>query len=623
MPPKYTPPINPKDPSGGDKLQSRWEKLSTTQKVEVGALGVGSAVALGLTLGADAPLVAAVDVAGVTAIEAGGVAAGAGEAAVVAGGVGETAAVGEGVVGAARGASVAGKVAKVAGVGGVVGGVGAGINAIGSGIKSLFGGGSKDANDEARQSINSGSSGGFAGRSIRRSSGSHSGTPVMRSNFSSNDMTVGDNTPALLRRVISVLERISGALNVQIGMAEEDSVQRREGALKGESNSVSSSGGGGSGGIAHEIKKGMAAALAAVLLGAGAAAAAPGAPGTPTPPGTPPPLTPEQQAGGLSDIMSHAGTFSSDYKKDVKRLKRDQTAAKHHQQQHHTSHSDPIPNRDPISGNFSGRQRAFLSWIASKEGGPDQVYDQFKPGGKSKFPTAEKLFNGRHLSDLNLNELIHLQTALHNATSAAGVANGQGTSAVGSGQFEKKTLFGLSPNNKKVADGLLGHLGIHPDQYGSTKFTAQLQNRLTLQNAVDNHIDPNKVDQWKDDHEALGRLGNQWQSRQQPGFTRKGKAIKAYTSVQDNAAGLNAIAAASTEVTSTPLVSRGTSPSQKLQQKTGTEVPFWTRLMNTISPSGSNSATQQLVQKVQGNNKRPDIPSPVIKTNNFKHVFGT
>jgi hypothetical protein len=152
------------------------------------------------------------------------------------------------------------------------------------------------------------------------------------------------------------------------------------------------------------------------------------------------------------------------------------------------------------------RGSALLKLIQSKESMPREGYSTYDVtygnySGKSKYITPEQMFNGRKLSDLNIDEVLQYQKSLNAQTAADNVANGQGTSAVGRGQFISGTL--------KLA---LGYAGISPKDYGNIKFTPELQDKLMLLTAIHKRgLDPDKIEQWINDPKAIQGIGDEWE----------------------------------------------------------------------------------------------------------------
>jgi hypothetical protein len=146
---------------------------------------------------------------------------------------------------------------------------------------------------------------------------------------------------------------------------------------------------------------------------------------------------------------------------------------------------------DPVTGNFTERQKMFLKVISSSEGaGYDTVFGNGKYGSPNK-----------KLTDMTINEVTTFQRKLQANTKAAGhgVLNGKvvGTSAVGKGQFVRGTLLET-----------LGSLGHKPKDFDTLKYTAELQNQLILQLAKNKGIDPNRPETLRNQR----RVGSQWES---------------------------------------------------------------------------------------------------------------
>lgn len=152
-----------------------------------------------------------------------------------------------------------------------------------------------------------------------------------------------------------------------------------------------------------------------------------------------------------------------------------------------------------VTGNYTDREKAVLSMISKREGAsdPNIIFgDKSGQPGTGKYSQALGL-DKRPLTDMSINEVLAMQKKLTAMTAADGVANGVGTSAVGSGQFVRGTLIG---NLKK--------LGIPEDQWDKVKYDEDLQHKLTLQNFKDNVGDPNgNPHEWN-----MQALGDQWES---------------------------------------------------------------------------------------------------------------
>ena len=157
------------------------------------------------------------------------------------------------------------------------------------------------------------------------------------------------------------------------------------------------------------------------------------------------------------------------------------------------------------------RNQAFLDLVYGGEAPGAEGHNTafgMRQSGESSFVTPQQMFEGRKLSELNLDEVVNqYQPRLRDETKAAGFGKGSdgtvyGTSAVGRGQFVQGTL-----------KESLGRLGITPDKYASTQFTPELQDRVTLDLAMTKRgLDPNNVEDWMDDPEKLKALGNEWES---------------------------------------------------------------------------------------------------------------
>ena len=154
------------------------------------------------------------------------------------------------------------------------------------------------------------------------------------------------------------------------------------------------------------------------------------------------------------------------------------------------------------------RGSALLKLIQSKESMPragystyDVTYGNYGGPSSSKYVTPESMFNGRKLSDLNIEEVMTYQRALRSQTRAEGIGGGLGTSAVGRGQFLEGTL--------KQA---LSYAGVSPKDYANLKFTPELQDKLMLLTAIHKRgLDPDKIEQWIDDPKAIQKLGLEWE----------------------------------------------------------------------------------------------------------------
>ncbi len=151
------------------------------------------------------------------------------------------------------------------------------------------------------------------------------------------------------------------------------------------------------------------------------------------------------------------------------------------------------------AGNFSARERATLDFISKREGSkdPNTIFGDSKTGGNGQYSKALGL-DKRPLTDMSILEVLDMQKKLTRLTAANGVANGIGTSAVGSGQMIRSTLL----TN-------LRNLGIPEKDWNTIKFDKNLQERLTLQNFKTSKIgDPNAdPSTWN-----LYRLGGQYES---------------------------------------------------------------------------------------------------------------
>lgn len=183
----------------------------------------------------------------------------------------------------------------------------------------------------------------------------------------------------------------------------------------------------------------------------------------------------------------------------------------------------PIDRKDPViqkleemgfkmpadvgAKDITQRGNALLTLIQSKESMPRGDYSTYDVtygnyGGKSaQFITPEQMFNGKKLSELNIDQVINYQQSLRSQTRAAGIGGGLGTSAVGRGQFLEGTL--------KQA---LTYAGVNSKDYGNTKFTPELQDKLMLLTAIHKrNLDPDKIDQWINDPKAILGLGQEWE----------------------------------------------------------------------------------------------------------------
>jgi hypothetical protein len=138
---------------------------------------------------------------------------------------------------------------------------------------------------------------------------------------------------------------------------------------------------------------------------------------------------------------------------------------------------------DPVSGNFTGRERKFLEVIGQSEGA---TYDT--TFGNDKFVKPKK-----KLTDMTINEVRAYQAELQQATKRAGYGRSAKT---GKGQFVQGTL-------KET----LISLGINESQWDKIKFTPELQNRMILQNARNKGMDPNRPETL-----TKRRVGNEWES---------------------------------------------------------------------------------------------------------------
>lgn len=183
----------------------------------------------------------------------------------------------------------------------------------------------------------------------------------------------------------------------------------------------------------------------------------------------------------------------------------------------------PIDRKDPViqkleemgfkmpadvgAKDITQRGNALLTLIQSKESMPREDYSTYDVtygnyGGKSaQFITPEQMFNGKKLSELNIDQVINYQQSLRSQTRAAGIGGGLGTSAVGRGQFLEGTL--------KQA---LTYAGVNAKDYGNTKFTPELQDKLMLLTAIHKrNLDPDKIEQWINDPKAIKGLGLEWE----------------------------------------------------------------------------------------------------------------
>ena len=148
---------------------------------------------------------------------------------------------------------------------------------------------------------------------------------------------------------------------------------------------------------------------------------------------------------------------------------------------------------------FTGREQQFLREIGDHEGaGYDSAFGM--RNGKSRFITPQQ-FSGKKLTDMTLAEVFAFQDALKEQTRKAGygIQNGKvvGTSAVGRGQFVKRTLQGLLEKGG-------------PTDFVHTKYTPELQDDLIIRNAKDVGLDPNRADRWGLAERT--KLGKQWES---------------------------------------------------------------------------------------------------------------
>jgi hypothetical protein len=145
----------------------------------------------------------------------------------------------------------------------------------------------------------------------------------------------------------------------------------------------------------------------------------------------------------------------------------------------------------PVTGDFTGRQRALLHTISSHEGAN---YDTVFGNGKYGSPNKK-------LTDMTIEEVNQFQSQLQARTKAAGIGkiNGRvvGTSAVGKGQFVQGTL-----------KNTLQTMGYDKSDFKTLKYTPELQNRLILQLAKNNGMDPNRPETLRNQH----KVGGQWES---------------------------------------------------------------------------------------------------------------
>lgn len=153
-----------------------------------------------------------------------------------------------------------------------------------------------------------------------------------------------------------------------------------------------------------------------------------------------------------------------------------------------------------IAGDFTGRERAFLDMISRNEGASYNTTFGMNKKGQSKYITPEKMYDGRHLTDLNINEVMKYQDALRRQNRKDGIGGGLGSSAVGKGQFLKGTMTEA-----------LGQMGYTKDQYGSMKLTPELQDAMILHLARKKRgLDPNSVESWGEKERK--ELGKEWES---------------------------------------------------------------------------------------------------------------
>jgi len=148
---------------------------------------------------------------------------------------------------------------------------------------------------------------------------------------------------------------------------------------------------------------------------------------------------------------------------------------------------------------LTGKENAVLGMISEREGAtnPDVIFgDTNSTPGSGKYSKALGL-DKKPLTSMTINEVLAMQKDLTAMTAADGIAGGVGTSAVGTGQFVRGTLI----EN-------LRRLNIPESEWGTMKFDANLQKRLTLANfgatVGDPNADPSTWNTYK--------LGKQWES---------------------------------------------------------------------------------------------------------------
>lgn len=157
------------------------------------------------------------------------------------------------------------------------------------------------------------------------------------------------------------------------------------------------------------------------------------------------------------------------------------------------------------SGDLTEREAAFIEMIMKREGADANRTFGMNSKGQSRFITPEQMYNGRHLTDLNINEIRQYQSALRQQTRQAGYGRTSsgavvGTSAVGMGQFVEGTMVST-----------LKDLGINEDQFNNTKLTEELQAKMILQIlAKKRGLDIRNIENWSDADKRS--LGAEWES---------------------------------------------------------------------------------------------------------------